>query len=63
MFDNWRELAATKGLHLADPAAQLPDADAAVRIFTEAGFKDIQVSSRTWRFAANLRSEVPFCSS
>ena len=45
MFDDWRALAATKGLFIDDPAAQLPDASAAARLFTEAGFKDIEVSA------------------
>lgn len=45
MFDDWRALAATKGLYIADPAAQLPDPDAAVRMLGEAGFKDIEVSA------------------
>jgi len=45
MYDDWRALAAAKGVHVADPAAQLPDADAAVRMFGEAGFENIQVST------------------
>ena len=53
MYDDWRALAATKGVRVADPAAQLPDADAAVRMFGEAGFEDIQVS-RSWT-AASVR--------
>ena len=45
MYDDWRALAATKDVQIADPAAQLPDADAAVRMFGDAGFTDIEVNS------------------
>ena len=45
MFDAWRALTATKGLLIADPAAQLPDAAAALRLFGEAGFEDVQAST------------------
>ena len=47
MFDHWRALAATKGLSIADPASQLPDAEAALVLFREAGFKDVQVRDNT----------------
>ena len=46
VLDDWRALAASEGLFIEDPAAQLADPGMTRRVLTEAGYTDVQVGNK-----------------